>query len=59
MMATVEVTKMKTKLVDVDLSPPVHQELRRPAADEEASMAALARKAVEEYVVKRAKGGGK
>ena len=50
--------KTKTKPVRVDLSPAVHSELRM-VADEEISMAALARKVVEEYVAKRTKGGGK
>jgi hypothetical protein len=49
----------KTKSVRVDRSPAVHKEFRRAAADQEMSMAALARKVAEEYVAKRVKGGGK
>ena len=58
-MATIAEPDGKTKPVRVDLSPAVHKELRKAAADEEISMAALARKVVEEYVARRAKGGGK
>jgi hypothetical protein len=43
----------------VGLSPAVHKELGRTAADDQMCMAAWARKAAEEYVGKRAKGGGK
>jgi predicted HicB family RNase H-like nuclease len=58
MPATAE-PEMRTKPVRVDLSPAVHKELRRAAADQEMSMAALARKVVEEYVARRAKDGAK
>jgi hypothetical protein len=58
-MATIAEPDEKTKPVRVDLSPVVHKELRKAAADQEMSMAALARKVVEEYVAKRVKGGGK
>ena len=43
----------------VDLAPAVHEESGRTAADDQMGMAAWARKAAEEYVAKRAKGGGK
>jgi hypothetical protein len=58
MPATAE-PEVKTKPVRVDLSPAVHKELRKAAADEEMSMAALARKLVIEALAKRPKGGGK
>jgi predicted HicB family RNase H-like nuclease len=58
-MAAIAVPETKTKPVRVDLWPAVHKELRKAAADQEVSMAPLARKVVEEYVAKRAKGGGK
>jgi hypothetical protein len=58
-MATIAGPEERPKPVRVDLLPAVHKELRGAAADEEMSMAGLARKLVEEYVTKRAKGGGK
>jgi hypothetical protein len=58
MPATAE-PEVKTKPVRVDLPPAVHKGLRKAAAEDEMSMAALARKVVEEYVAKRTKGGGK
>ena len=57
--ATIAEPDGKTKPVSVDLSPAVHKELRRAAADEEISMAALARKVVGESVTRQTKGGGK
>jgi hypothetical protein len=40
----------KTKPVGVDLEPPVHNALRRLAADEDMSMAAFARRVISEWL---------
>jgi len=48
----------KTKPVRVDLDPAVHHALRKAAANENMSMAALARKLISQAMTGR-KGGGK
>jgi predicted HicB family RNase H-like nuclease len=58
-MTTVVETEPKTKPVRVDLAPSVHKALRRAAADEDKSMAALARKIICEHLGFSDEGGGK
>jgi hypothetical protein len=57
MPATVEQPGLK--LVRLELTPAVHQQFRVEAAKEGTSMASMAKRLVEEWVAKRAKGGGK
>ncbi len=57
-MATIADAQTKTKPVRVDLPPAVHKDLRKAAADQEMSMAALARKLVTEALAGQ-KGGSK
>ncbi len=52
------IAEPKSKPVRVDLDPAVHHSLRKLAADQNVSMAALARKLVTEAVTQR-KGGSK
>jgi hypothetical protein len=47
---TQESVEIKTRPVRVDLKPPVHKALRKQAADEDMSMAALARKIISEHL---------
>ena len=58
-MATIAEPATKTKPVRVDLVPAVHKALRRAAADEDKSMAALARKIISEHLGFADEGGGK
>ncbi len=58
-MATIAEPETKTKPVRVDLVPAVHKALRRAAADEDKSMAALARKIICEHLGFSDEGGGK
>lgn len=58
-LATVAEPDPKTKPVRVDLAPAVHKALRRAAADEDKSMAALARKIICKHLGFSDEGGGK
>ena len=58
-MATVAEPETKTKPVRVDLVPAVHKALRRAAAEEDKSMAALARKIICEHLGFADEGGEK
>jgi hypothetical protein len=58
-MAPIAEPATKTKPVRVDLVPAVHKALRRAAADEDKSMAALARKIISEHLGFADEGGGK
>jgi len=58
-MATIVEPETKTKPVRVDLAPAVHKALRRAAADQDMSMAALARKIICGHLGFSAEGGGK
>ena len=59
-MATIAEPETKTKPVRVDLAPAVHKALRRAAAEQDKSMAALARKIIAEHLgFKDAEGGAK
>jgi predicted HicB family RNase H-like nuclease len=58
-MAPIAEPETKTKPVRVDLHPVVHKALRRAAANEDVSMAALARKIICEHLGFTDQGGGK
>lgn len=57
-MATIAEPEIKTKPVRVDLVPAVHKALRRKAADQDKSMAALARKIISEHLAFKDEGSG-
>ncbi len=58
-MATIADREIKSKPVRGDLLPAVHKALRRKAADQDKSMAALARKIISEHLGFKDEGGGK